>query len=331
MPIRENLINIWNTIDSEDQGGKKVWREFPSENNTIRIGKINPEGYLVVGFVFNENLKVSPTSFAKSKSFEIFLYRSEIDENPVLEVKLIEPSLKNGFTYFVSDLIESIENKTNQQEILSILRYKIYDWFKLFSKLGNKRLSKENEIGLFGELTCLDEYFFQMKDKFNALNLWTGPFSSLHDFTATNFSIEVKSTTQDEQINIKISNTAQLDNNRVKKLYLAVQKLQLNNNGLTLPSLIDNLKTKINNMPDARRLFEECIEAYGYSDKFRDEYEDFFLKEYTSFYLVTEDFPKIINRDLSFGIHDVEYKIDINSIEKFIINNTKIESEISNI
>ena len=56
-----------------------------------------------------------------------------------------------------------------------------------------------------------------------------------------------------------------------------------------------------------------------------------FLKEYTNFYLVTENFPKIINRDLSFGIHDVEYKIDINSIEKFIINNTKIESEISNI
>ena len=329
MQIKEKLINIWNTIESEDQGGKKVWREFPSENNIIRVGRINPEGYLVVGFAFKEKLEIKHTSFAKSKSFEIFLNRSEIDENPILEVKLIEPSLKNGFTHFVSDLIESIENKLDQQEILSILRYKIYDWFKLFSKQGSKRLSRENEIGLFGELTCLDEYFFKIEDKFNALSLWTGPFSSLHDFTAENFSIEVKSTTQDEQINIKISNTAQLDNNRVKKLFLAIQKLQLNNNGLTLPSLINNLRAKIKNLPDAIRLFEECIETYGYNDKFEAEYEDFFIKEYTNFYHINEEFPKIINRDLSFGIHEVEYKIDVNSIEKFIVDSANIEMEIN--
>ena len=218
-----------------------------------------------------------------------------------------------------------------RQFSISILRYKISDWFRLFAKQRDTKLSRENEIGLFGELKCLEEFLLDSTDYFNAINVWTGPFSELHDFTSNQFSIEVKSTLQQPQMSINISNPLQLDESRVLNLFLMIQQLEINSHGHTLPALIENIKSKIGNVNDAARKFDECLEAYGYNDQYSSEYNDKFLKKETAFYKVNKNFPKIRYSDLDLGVHDVKYKISTHAIEIFKITHEIVEREIKSI
>ena len=331
MESKNKLIEIWKNIPNTVVKQGRTLRDFPSRFTRIRVGKSSPKGSLLVGFELDKKNNVKKSSFPKSQSFEINIVQNESNENVTLWLELLEASLENGFANFISDLIDSIIDLDDQKQIISNLRYKISDWFKLFANQGNKKLSKENEVGLFGELLCLQEYYLNSLDNFNAISFWTGPFSALHDFTSSKFSIEVKSTSQEPQMSISIGNCLQLDESRVIKLYLAIQKLEISVHGLILPELISKISDSISKTPDAMQKFNECLSAYGYNEKYKNEYKNRYLKNETSFFKVGNEFPKIKINDLKPGIHAVEYKIDIHSIEKYLISEDIIKKEIESL
>jgi hypothetical protein len=97
----------------------------------------------------------------------------------------------------------------------------------------------------------------------------------------------------------------------------------MNDAGETLPAIIDQIRNQIEIKNGPVNEFEVQLFAAGYIDKHRIKYEN---RGYTDrdihIFLVKNQFPCIVERDLKNGVGDVHYTIDLSSCVSFEVNET---------
>ena len=123
-------------------------------------------------------------------------------------------------------------------------------------------LSREIQLGLFGELYILDLVAELIGWK-NALESWKGPDSGLHDFVFKDSSVEVK-TTETDPPKIYVDNPEQFFIPRTKKLYLNVCNAYVNE-GLDLEERVAELNYKYGDKHN--NIFHAKLYNYGYFNK----------------------------------------------------------------
>jgi len=143
------------------------------------------------------------------------------------------------FFSFIRSFLEQFENCESIKEIheLIVNRYEI--WKAFFGGLGRSKPSVEKCIGLLGELIFLAEV--TKIDMNKALNSWTGPFRTHHDFQFSNCSFEIKSSLNLASSQIQVNGINQLNPPSNNHLFLLILKLIPDENGNSIASLIDNL------------------------------------------------------------------------------------------
>ena len=131
--------------------------------------------------------------------------------------------------------------------------------------------------------------------------------------------IEVKCTSKNNNKEISITNELQLDNNGLKKLFLAVyhvkrHKLRPGAVFESLPNIVDEIKELIMNNLEAKLEFEGLLIKVGYLEEFEAEYLNygFQLINGPEFYNVDDKFPRIVrSSNLSDGISKVSYTLNL--------------------
>jgi hypothetical protein len=156
------------------------------------------------------------------------------------------------FFSFIRSFLEQFENCDNVKEIheLIVNRYEI--WKAFFGGVGRSKPSVQKCIGLLGELIFLAEV--TKFDKKNALNSWTGPFRTHHDFYFSNCSFEIKSSLNLASSHIQVNGIDQLESPSNSQLFLMILKLIPDDDGNSIASLIDNL---LSSGLDKKLLFEK--------------------------------------------------------------------------
>ena len=96
-------------------------------------------------------------------------------------------------------------------------------------------LTKESQIGLYGELYVLSKILIKKFTNKNSINFWTGP-SKKHDFTTERNLIEIKTTTTNsKKINTLIIEVVKSD----KRLDIIFLQIKENIKGLSLVAIIN--------------------------------------------------------------------------------------------
>ena len=154
---------------------------------------------------------------------------------------------------FVIDII----HLTDYQYPIESTELIIERWIQIWR--NREPLGREQQMGLFGELSVLEKLLVAGKD--DAVENWTGPELATHDFEFASRHIEVKTTGTSEPI-LAISSFNQLRPCN-PTLYLVMVQMEIES-GETLPRLIANLRDLVN--PNSQELFERKLELARYDD-----------------------------------------------------------------
>ena len=232
---------------------------------------------------------------------------------PFIQITLKNIELIDNFIFLVRSLVEKVMQSKNSEiavkEILNTLNH----WINLLSP-SNKGLSKSEILGIYGELRFIEECTPYL-DLYEIIDSWEGPDRGIHDFVFQNNSIEIKSITTNQ---ISIHGENQLMSNEEQVLYLNIRKYQYDESGRgdSIVDVIERIMKLIDNK-DQEALLLAKLRMANIGN-----YEDYknikFACENSMYYLVDENFPRIIINDIDNLISNVNYKIDVSGMSSSI-------------
>lgn len=314
--FQNKLIKAWEEIlikkeidDSYEKGATvKAYKDY-----WITLNKNNLPGIIIKTNNKNYNLK----KFPKAKGWDFYFTNNEIKMN----VK--EDKYKDFFIKLINLILTKIylENLSGEKSINCFLKNLTFakDFFE--EENVPRKLTAEEQIGLFGEIQILKEILIKKFDLEESLSFWTGP-SKKHDFTLKNSLIEVKTTSTDTE-KINTSSTNQIAPVYEKNLQLIFVQMKKNLNGISLNEIIDSYSKILKNKSDL--LFNDFIlklTQCRYLDIHRDEYNQKYKIDKFNFFNINENFPYIKEYVVPDGLSDlsITYKIDLEKCEEFRIN-----------
>jgi hypothetical protein len=256
-----------------------------------------------------KGLRIEVLDYSTYKEFNIFL---------------LDNQLKDVFSLFIEDIIDSVLISTTENEALVETSNVVLKWKKLFDKINFQGLTIERQKGLIGELLLFNSLLDEEYAIDALLESWTGPDFNDKDFRFGSFGIEVKLTSS-KVPKVKISSERQLDGENLTKLYLVLYVVEeVKDKGFSLNSIIEQIRTKINNNQNALKFFNERLLLVSYFDEDFENYNRQYAFRKRNFYEVTIDFPRLVASDLPIGLFDTKYNIELSAIEQFLVNNESI-------
>ena len=275
-------------------------------------------------YIFETSKNAKFPEFKNYKFKGLFIEIFEFEDAKELHIYLLDNQLKDIFSLFIENIVEEILKSVTENEALVETSNVVLKWKKLFDKINFQGLTIERQKGLIGELLLFNSLLDEEYSIDALLESWTGPDFNDKDFRFGSFGIEVKLTSS-KVPKVKISSERQLDNENLTKLYLVLYVVEeVKDKGFSLNSIIEQIRTKINNNQNALKFFNERLLLVGYFDEDFENYKRQYAFRKRNFYEVTSDFPRLVASDLPIGLFDTKYNIELSAIEQFLVSNESI-------
>lgn len=294
---------------------------FPHKSLLLEIGSIR-NTWLPRGF-----------RIPHIKGLNIFLrsQKPNPDSDITLFLELQQEDAIDVFIVFATRICEELDNITKSEAAIKMVLSLIGKWKSFFAG-GSDILSRERQIGLYGELYFVWLLSTEGVNIGQAVQAWTGSGRTNQDFEFGTISAEVKSTTAVNATSVKISNSRQLDDTGLESLYLVHILLDVRQGGgQTLPGLIDVIRQEIEkSAPEANTDFEEKLFQAGYYEKDVEQYvHQAYSERNVVFYSVVEGFPRVLERDLAPDVTNISYEIILTNCQKYILSREVILANLS--
>ncbi|WP_231495877.1 PD-(D/E)XK motif protein [Paucisalibacillus sp. EB02] len=223
------------------------------------------------------------------------------------------------FLTLCNDLIGIIKN-IDKNVITKVIK-RLERWQKLLQRKSLKKMSKEEEMGLFSELLILREYIIPKYGYFDGIHSWVGALGDSQDFLMDSLSIEVKSHRSTSSGYVWISSKQQLNPEKTP-LYLIVCSLTEVSRGENIKNIVDSI-TELIDFDNLLIEFVEKLEKYGYIPELHQELSSFVVDKF-SCYEVKDDFPRIDINKVSPWIKDLKYSIDLAGCNDYAVQITDV-------
>ena len=152
-----------------------------------------------------------------------------------LDITCRNERLNDQFDLVIQSVLESV---AGSEDGAKAALFEVSRWRQLFATLAaSPRLSLQEKIGLFGELTILN----QLKSRGGFLSkCWTGPKRAPHDFELEGMCLEVKSYKSEDSV-VKVHGFTQLSNCEDKSLLIVLVEVDENEEGETVGELLERI------------------------------------------------------------------------------------------
>jgi len=185
---------------------------------------------------------------------------------------------------------------------------------------GFETLSQEAELGLIGELETLSSLISANIPISDVLDAWIGPLDGLKDFELGTGAIEIKSTLSSNGFIAKIGSLEQLDDSQISPLFINGYRFSINATGLTLVERINLLRDQLIDFPSELSRLNNLLLRVGYLETAAENYIRRFKTENSYFWLVDENFPRLVPGNIAVNIRQVKYEIDLTPLMNDSIN-----------
>lgn len=251
--------------------------------------------------------------------FEIVKNEALSTTKPYLAISLeAGQNLIEAFEAFTVTLTQQISLCPDPESALEIIYSVVDDYTSFFGHGGKDELGPKEEQGLFGELLVLRELLEHYGD--GGVKTWTGPDKNKHDFIfASNDSIEVKTSTNQTRLDIKISNENQLSFEPGSLLFLKLLVVEKNPSGQTLVDLIYDIENSFLKTSETKKSFErKLLEMKVIPGKIVSRRR--YTLVATHLYKVDYNFPRLTQATVhavSNRIHEVKYRLSLDGMSEF--------------
>ena len=309
----EEIHLAWNSIQtSQGSSGWNTVAILPRSPGRFRAGRNFPDKCEALLVGFSKKLISGNEKLPEGLGFHVTHLKGEQDGLTWLAVTKSPNGNIDFFAAMVIDVVQTIltSDTEDHSRDLRVFLGRIRAWQE-FMKKGSMPLTAENEVGLVGELTILEQMLETDMDPNTAITAWTGPLDGLRDFELGFGAIEVKTTIASAGMTAKIGSLDQLDDTNCKPIFLGAVKCALTEGGQTLPDKIFAIKKLLETDPIAHSEFENRILAAGFLESHASHYHRRFSLRLFSILEVNDSFPRLTHGKVKTGVISSQYEVNL--------------------
>lgn len=248
-----------------------------------------------------------------------------------VEIACLDPQGHAALDVIVYELINALNGGASIGRV-RLVQNVLAKWRRFWSGVEQVLLSKEQQIGLFGELWFLSRWLAQSVGVARAVQLWRGPVGARNDFEQEGLGIEVKSTGRLDAA-YSIHGLEQLLEPANGTLLLFCLSIRDESSGAeSLPSLVQEIRAQLSEDLTAYSLFDSMLYAAGYDDQRASEYGKLVLRIRTAgLYRVQPGFPRLVPDSIVGGIPpgiaNVNYELRLDAATPWLVATTPTAAE----
>ena len=255
------------------------------------------------------------------RGVEVILSPVDVANTRTLVFRLLETTQQDIFRTLCLDIVSATAKAATEQEAVGVALMRTWRWHHLLRGGGTARLSRQQQMGLLGELFVLERVLLPSLGASDTVQAWRGPIGSPKDFEIGLVHVESKAHRAGATPKITITSENQLDASGLDALFLHVLELNQatghDEGAVSLTEVADRIMGQLYiQSPAAAQLFETRLLAAGLDPE--DDYSDFQWSEGgANVYLVNDEFPRITWGELRTGVSDVRYSISLAECARF--------------
>jgi hypothetical protein len=288
---------------------------------------LNNEGHRCV-LVRNDTSKPAGTVLFETKGVAASIEDLELADNPASPWILVvcrDQRYWEPFSAFADALHEEIRG--NREDNVSLTLRVLRTWKWLWTT-DPEMLTHESAVGLIGELWFLIRWAGITR----ALDAWSGPEGSIHDFAGHEVSVEVKAT-QSAALSgptHHIGSIHQLMPPETGSLYLFSMVITPDNSaGNSLKRLVDIGLASLHDDPARREQFLRKLSKIGWASSLSKQFDFPFRVLREQLYEVNASFPALTQASFPNGLPSavsaVTYSLDMTSCDAWSVAQTAEE------
>src|SRR5579875_1504455 len=240
-----------------------------------------------------------------------------------LDLVCHDSSGHSGFDLVGGDLAEGLRRGTSAPG--ELVHQVLSKWRRFWGQTPRRLLTRDEQIGLFGEIWFLLMWLASKVSLPEAVNRWRGPFGDRHDFESPGLSIEVKATTSTRGRIHRINGIDQLAPPEAGRLLLFSVVLREEAGAEhSLPALVASCRERLTGEDETLSTFDDALGRLGYSPAHEEEYAKLHVRIVEEgLFRVEGRFPRLTRGHFASGIPDgvgvVEYEIDLAGLGELCI------------
>jgi hypothetical protein len=314
-PINEELASAWRALAVGAHVGDG-WRSIAIsglEGSRLQAARKFPGNReaLLIGFV---SVNTPPAAaLPAAAGFRVERISSDLPGDWLALIREEEGGIEL-FARMATDVVATVAASaaSTHQRQMQLFLGRVRAWQQFMSRKKGA-LDAEAELGLAGELVCLERMIDAGVDAHAAVESWHGPLDGLQDFELGSGAIEVKSTLSHDGFPATIMSLEQLDDSSRQPLLLFGCRFALAVDGLTLCDRIHALRLRLENDPAATARFENALLLAGFIDAHAQHYTRRIIVSDARFLRVDEAFPRLVAANVPAAIRRVRYEMDLDA------------------
>ncbi len=318
--IRDDLVSKWAEA-ARAAPSDREWRAVAlAVPATVRLlaGIREPDGRIAL--LIEAPLGAAPATPLRIAAEGVSLSDQRDLAQGVVRVAIAlerEP-LRDVFEVLAADLVDVVRQAATPAQALTTGVSRVEAW-QAFLRSGRRGLSREDQIGLLGELIVLELLSGEIGHE-AAVEAWFGPLDGIHDFSRSGIGIEVKAVAGGGNL-VRISRLDQLDRRGLSSLLIARARFQEAPDGRTVVAAVRDIREAIDrSAPGVRRAFDDRLLRAGLLEVEPQASPAFaFILQDLYGFDVREDFPRLTGLSVPPEIVDASYSLDERLLGGFLI------------
>lgn len=225
------------------------------------------------------------------------------------------------FRVLCGDLLEVTRPLATDEagRAMRMLLGRLGHWQQVLARRRVGRLSRQEEIGLLGELLLLRDVLARRIGVSAAISAWRGPYGDEQDFAVAGATVEVKTQGASSDARFMVSSEDQLDAT-TGPIFVCRQCLTtaFDGAGDSLDDAAAGLVAATAHLTAAHARLRGGLDAAGWTEGVG--YDGRWSLAERSWYQVVDGFPRIVRSDLRPGVSRVRYQVAVVDCLPFLID-----------
>jgi hypothetical protein len=314
----ESLHNAWRALSesglSEGWTTIEVWRSGPVR---LLAGRHFPGNEEAILAGFSSADLPSASRLPSGRGFQV--HHVDLGEHSqghswlgLVRQGCGSPELFAAMAEDVFSVLKALQT-TSEKLSLAAMLDRTKAWQDFMERARPEAMSREVELGLFGELVVLRECLLAKVPPMAALDAWRGPLDGIQDFAFGAGAIEVKTTTSPAGFPATISSLEQLDRAQASPLFIAGVRLALGEQGHSLPELADRILQMLGD-PLAATVFSNRLLNVGFHAGMAAHFSRRFEEKGLVIRRVDQDFPALTRGTVPAAVTGARYDLDLDLV-----------------
>ena len=306
--------NPWEPLHAASKPGSILMRGCSVRYvHSLYLGIDKQQRYLLLLKLPEKNASCDTTDFPNLKGTSHELLR--IQDYYYFTLALNNSRDWRIFQLLCQIIVTEIEKEERQDnKVLLKSMYKILKKCTVFFGRNGASFTRDQALGLLGELYFLKESSAPATSWEYSLNAWKGPLGYPQDFLYPDSAIEIKTTEMSQKNLVRISNVEQLAPYQIQGYLYVINVIEASGEdcqtSISLNELVEEITEQLSTQGLDADAFKVKLEFTGYSPTSKHSSTRYHITA-EQCYVLNDNFPRIKPEALQKGIENVKYSLNL--------------------